>query len=177
MHRYLMVLHTDEPHPHVHMLIKAVSEQGERLNIRKATLRGWRREFAQHLRALGVPTNATERAVRGQNQSPKRDGIYRSEQRGESRRVSTRTEEVRRDLVLGRLRAEPGKQTLIDTRKEVERGWWEVSEILLAQGQQKLGAEVKRFICEMPPLKTDQEVMAEKLRKRFRAEARESPSR
>lgn len=39
-HRYAMVLHTDEPHPHVHMVIKAVSEQGERLNIRKATLRG-----------------------------------------------------------------------------------------------------------------------------------------
>ena len=38
-HRYAMVLHTDEPHPHVHMVIKAVSERGERLNIRKATLR------------------------------------------------------------------------------------------------------------------------------------------
>lgn len=25
-HRYLMVLHTDEPHPHVHMVVRAVSE-------------------------------------------------------------------------------------------------------------------------------------------------------
>ena len=41
-HRYAMVLHTDEPHPHVHMVVKAVSEQGVRLNIRKATLREWR---------------------------------------------------------------------------------------------------------------------------------------
>ena len=53
-HRYAMVLHTDEPHPHVHMVVKAVSEQGVRLHIRKATLREWRREFARHLRALGV---------------------------------------------------------------------------------------------------------------------------
>lgn len=30
-HRYAMVLHTDEPHPHVHLVIKAVSEQGVRL--------------------------------------------------------------------------------------------------------------------------------------------------
>jgi Relaxase/Mobilisation nuclease domain len=45
-HRYALVLHTDEPHPHVHLVLKAVSEQGERLNIRKATLRGWRRESA-----------------------------------------------------------------------------------------------------------------------------------
>ena len=52
-HRYAMVLHTDEPHPHVHMVVKAVSEEGMRLNIRKATLREWRREFARHLRAPG----------------------------------------------------------------------------------------------------------------------------
>ncbi len=38
-YRYAMVLHTDEPHPHVHMVIKAVSEQAIRLNIRKSTLR------------------------------------------------------------------------------------------------------------------------------------------
>src|SRR5213080_539026 len=41
-HRYALVLHTDEPHPHVHLVVKAVSELGERLNIRKATLREWR---------------------------------------------------------------------------------------------------------------------------------------
>ena len=38
-HRNAVVLHTDEPHPHVCMVVKAVSEHGERLNIRKATLR------------------------------------------------------------------------------------------------------------------------------------------
>jgi Relaxase/Mobilisation nuclease domain len=32
-HRYAMVLHTDEPHPHVHMIVKAVSELGVRLNM------------------------------------------------------------------------------------------------------------------------------------------------
>src|SRR5579863_727053 len=63
-HRYAMVLHTDEPHPHVHMVVKALSERGVRLHIRKATLRDWRRGFAEHLRKLGVEANATERAVR-----------------------------------------------------------------------------------------------------------------
>jgi hypothetical protein len=32
-HRYALVLHTDEPHPHVHLVLKAISEQGVRLNI------------------------------------------------------------------------------------------------------------------------------------------------
>lgn len=29
-HRYAMALHTDEPHPHVHVAVRAVSEHGER---------------------------------------------------------------------------------------------------------------------------------------------------
>lgn len=37
-HRHAFVLHTDENHPHVHLVLKAVSEQGVRLNIKKATL-------------------------------------------------------------------------------------------------------------------------------------------
>src|SRR5580658_6333888 len=72
-HRYAFALHTDEPHPHVHLVLKAVSEQGVRLNIKKATLRHWRSEFARHLRSLGVPANATERAVRGESRKAKKD--------------------------------------------------------------------------------------------------------
>src|SRR5579864_6605149 len=86
-HRYAMVLHTDEPHPHVHMVVKAVSEQGVRLNIRKATLREWRREFARHLRVLGIVANATDRGARGESRTSKLDGIYRALQRGASRRI------------------------------------------------------------------------------------------
>jgi hypothetical protein len=85
-HRYALALHTDEKHPHVHVVLKAVSEQGDRLNIRKATLRAWRAQFAENLRELGVSANATERAVRGQSRTYRRDPIYRADQRGESKR-------------------------------------------------------------------------------------------
>jgi len=177
-HRYAMVLHTDEPHPHVHVVVRAVSEQGERLHIRKATLRGWRQEFARQLRALGVPANATERAVRGEYRSPKLDGIYRAEQHGDSWRTRAQVEEVGRELLRGKVNAEHGKETLIETRKKVERGWWEVSEILAAQGQKDLAAEVKRFVSRMPPPRSDRELIAEELRKQVRdARAREGPIR
>jgi hypothetical protein len=63
-----MVLHTDEPHPHVHMVVKAVSEQGVRLNIRKATLRMAGVRFIFGSRAAA---NATERVVRGETRTPK----------------------------------------------------------------------------------------------------------
>lgn len=65
-HRYVMALHTDEPHPHVHVVLKAVSEQGRRLNIKKATLQEWRVKFAAHLREQGVAATATSRRFRDQ---------------------------------------------------------------------------------------------------------------
>jgi hypothetical protein len=176
-HRYAMVLHTDEPHPHVHMVVKAVSEQGVRLNIRKATLRRWRKEFARHLRAHGVEANATERAVRGNRLPAKLDGIYRAEQRGESRHTRTRAEAVGRKLLKGDFRVEHGKARLVETRREVERGWFAVSDILMAEGRRKLAHEVWRFAAEMPPPKTEPELIAENLRGRVRdARTRDGPA-
>ena len=176
-HRYAMVLHTDEPHPHVHMVVKAVSEQGVRFNIRKATLREWRKEFARHLRAHGVQANATERAVRGSRLAAKPDGIYRAEQRGESHHIRTRAEGVARELLKGDLRVERGKARLLETRKEVQRGWFAVGDILMAEGRKELANEVWRFAAEMPPPKTERELIAEDLRRRVRdARTRDGPA-
>src|SRR5580700_4529061 len=176
-HRYAMVLHTDEPHPHVHVVVKAVSEQGVRLHIRKATLREWRRDFARHLRMLGVAANATDRAVRGESRSPKHDGIYRAEQRGESRNTRERAEAVAAELSKGNLRVEAGKAKLLETRREVERGWWAVSDILVAEGQPELAAQVRRFSAQMAPPRTDREAMGEALRWHTReVRARDDPA-
>ncbi len=66
-HRYAMALHTDEPHPHVHVIVKATGDDGRRLNIKKATLKEWRVKFASHLRQVGVSANATPRPFRTQS--------------------------------------------------------------------------------------------------------------
>jgi hypothetical protein len=167
-HRYAMVLHTDEPHPHVHLVLKAVSERGERLHIRKATLREWRREFARHLRELGVAANATERAVRGSTEPPKLDGIYRPmiDEKRHSTHMRERTESVARELQAGGITDEAGKSRLVATRREVERGWWTVSEILQREGQPDLAAQVKRFVDQMLPPRTEKEQIAASLRER-----------
>ncbi len=86
-HRYVMALHTDEPHPHVHLVLKATSDERQRLHIRKATLREWRAAFASHLRALGVAANATPGQIRGVTIPRKSDGIYRASKRCESTHI------------------------------------------------------------------------------------------
>ena len=79
-HRYAMVLHTDQQHPHVHLVVKAENEQGTRLHIDKAMLRTWREDFAQLMRDQGIAANATPRVVRSRNRGKTRDAIYRAQQ-------------------------------------------------------------------------------------------------
>jgi relaxase-like protein len=167
-HRYALTLHTDEPHPHVHLVLKAVSEQGVRLNIKKATLRHWRSEFARNLRLLGVEANATERAVRGETRKPKKDGIYRASQRGDSTYLRAQTEAVATELLNGNVRAEPGKRTLVETRHYVENGWHSVAALLVKVGQNDLASDVRRFVDRLPAAKTEREWIAHELKQRIR---------
>jgi hypothetical protein len=112
--RYAMVLHTDEPHPHVHVVVKAIGEDGDRLNIRKPTLRRWRHEFARRIREQGIDANATERGVRGKAGRGLPDGLYWALERRESAALS----------------AVDRARTNQDVPSYVQRGWAAVSATL-----------------------------------------------
>jgi hypothetical protein len=162
-HRYAMVLHTDQKHPHVHVVVKAMSEEGVRLNIRKATLREWREEFARHLREQGIAANATDRAIRGATTNRKSDGIYRAVLRGSSTHMRERIESVHRELINQDIRVEPGKSQLMATRRAVDQGWRRVSELLGQESRRELAAEVRRFVDRMSPALTEKEWIGQKL--------------
>jgi hypothetical protein len=159
-HRYALVLHTDEPHPHVHVVVKAMGEHGQRLNIHKSMLRGWRSEFARHLRDQGITANATPRYLRGETKTRKSDGIYRAALRGESTHMRERADRVGAELLNGNLRVEPGRSKIIQTRNEVERGWRAVGDLLVIEGQPEFAAEVRRFVAQMLPPQTEKELIA-----------------
>ncbi len=167
-HRYAMALHTDQAHPHVHVVVKAISEQGERLNIRRATLREWRRDFAQYLREYGVEANATERALRGSHHQNRKGGIFRAVLRGESTFMRDRVESVARELAGGGLDAEHGKAQLLHTRREVERGWLALVGMLQRDGMSDLAEDVRRHVQRMPSVRTDREEIANRLLARIR---------
>ena len=87
-----MVLHdpaTDPKHvktesgknPHVHLVVKSVSETGERLYIRKDTLQTWREQFAYALREQGIEANATPAAIRGKAKSSAKGAIHQHQER------------------------------------------------------------------------------------------------
>ncbi|WP_179258252.1 relaxase/mobilization nuclease domain-containing protein [Caballeronia sordidicola] len=68
--RYVFACHTDEAHPHVHLCVIARSNDGTRLNPRKADLQDWRESFAAYLREHGIDANATRRQARGVTRMP-----------------------------------------------------------------------------------------------------------
>ncbi len=174
-HRYAMVLHTDEPHPHVHLVLRATSEDGRRLNIRKATLRHWRSQFAHQLQGLGVAANATERAVRGEGRKPAKDGIYRARLRGDSTTDRAKAEGVARELAaIGGIRPEPGKRTLMATRAAVQRGWQSAADKLVLHGDRELAAQVARFASGMDRPMTERESIARVLSTHVRPRQHES---
>ncbi len=191
-HRYAMVLHdpaTDPKHektqsgknPHVHLVVKAVSETGERLYIRKDTLRNWREQFAQALRLQGVQANATPAAIRGQPKSDNKSQIHQHQERLEHWRhqdpnerethkppipsewLQIKVENVLRELFNGEKPDQTGKAKLEKTRESVLKDWLETEKALREQGQNPLADRVQAFINTLPPVKTAHDVLKEQM--------------
>lgn len=173
-HRYAMVLHTDQRHPHVHMVVKAENERGKRLHIDKAMLRNWREDFARMMREQGIAANATSRVLRGKNKGKAKDAIYRSHQRGASDAIRNRVNDVATELKAHDTIRDPARDRLIETRKAVVSAWTGTAEQLEAQGEIELGGEVRYFARHLPPVLTDKERLAMELLQHIRAQRAQS---
>ncbi len=183
-HRYAMALHTDQAHPHVHLVVKCEHEfePGKRLYIRKATLRQWREQFAALMREQGVAANATPRQIRGQVHRPQRDPIHHRlramrafgqlDAMARSQRATPKPSTFMRDKVMTMVSAlksgagvlAQGKDTLQGTRDAVRDDWQATAQTLRRQGWGDLAAQIDRFMAQMPPVQTDGERLAEQWR-------------
>ncbi|SEU23354.1 relaxase/mobilization nuclease domain-containing protein [Variovorax sp. OV084] len=190
-HRYALVLHTDQPHPHVHLVVKCEHEfePGKRLYIRKDTLRQWREQFAALMREQGVAANGTPRQVRGQVRKPYRDAIHHrlralrafgelpSDDRAKHRPPKTSTfmraklERVLQVRVRGQGALEDGQEAMQSTRRDVAADWRATADALRRQGEGDLAAQVDRFVARMPPVRTDARRMADRWREAERRRA------
>ena len=163
-HRYAMVLHTDDDHPHVHVVVKAVSEQGQRLNIKKATLRAWRQQFASNLRELGVAANATERAVRGETKST--DPTAPIEPRSVRARpyVQDREQRILREWSAGTPELGEGEMKLRRLAKTWLTGGAVSAHVLRPTGTSNLGGALIHFWHKCRPPKRSRRLLIERSR-------------
>lgn len=72
---WLATVHMDRAHPHAHVAVRAVQDDGRRVDAGAAEVQRWRETFARGLRALGIEADAT----------PRREKLERSLSRAEGR--------------------------------------------------------------------------------------------
>jgi hypothetical protein len=159
-HRYALVLHTDQQHPHVHLVVKAEDNHGRKLHIDKPMLRAWREDFARLMREQGIAANATPRFVRGQNKRKAKWGGFRAQRHGGSTVLLERVKDIANELVQTGTIRNPGRAKLIETRKAVVASWMKTADALDAQGEVVLAADVRHFAGNLPPVLTDRERLA-----------------
>ncbi len=95
---------------------------------------------------------------RGESRKSLKDGIYRASRRGASTHMRVRVEGVAKELAAsGCIQQEPGKRALLETRAAIESGWRNVADKLAQQGDQRLAADVVRFVGKIDRPLTDRE--------------------
>jgi hypothetical protein len=175
-HRYAMVLHTDQAHPHVHVVVKAESEDGARLHIRKATLREWRADFARCLRTEGVAANATPAPARGRLRDRKKDAIHhRMRALGAERApgrasravyctyLQRKLERIARVLAGGGVHSDPGRPALQRAHAGMVADWMHIAAQLETQGEAALARQVRTMAAALPMPVTEDERLAQGL--------------
>jgi hypothetical protein len=160
-HRYAMVLHTDQRHPHVHLVVRAEDDLGKRLHIDKPLLRVWREDFPATLRAQGVAANATSRFVRGQTKKAERTRSYRAARHRRSERFDERLRSVATEMNETRTIRDPARPKLVETRRQLLSDWEAAAHILATQGELELAGEVRAFARRLPAVRTDRERLGE----------------
>src|SRR5262249_6433092 len=58
---------------------------------------------------------------------------------------------------------EPGKAELLETRYRIVRGWNAIADDLARQGQADIAQEVRRFVTQLPPVRTEREWIRDRM--------------
>lgn len=135
-HRYVMVLHTHQANPHVHISVRAEGRDGKRLNPRKEDLHRWRETFAEKLRNWGIEAEASSQATRG---------VTRRSLRGWERQPGAA---VRSGKKRGEHKSGPAARA---TRSSALTAWAEITKALAASpdpADRKLSKSIVAFVMQ-----------------------------
>lgn len=169
--RWVMALHTDADHPHVHLLIAARDNDGRRFNPDREFLHRCREQFAENLRARGVEADATIRKARGY--PPKQDPTPVLKMRGRGK--SPQADQGRVAMIEGR--DATARERLADRQKarsktvenaELVRAVYQraITELHAHGGREEAerARALQAFVDTMPPPQNARTEIIERLR-------------
>jgi hypothetical protein len=137
-HRHVMVLHTHQANPHVHLAVRAEGKDGRRLNPRKADLRRWRETFADKLRERGIEAEASPQITRGG--SRRTDRLWQRKARDDGRERGLRE-------------SEQAPVKLTRARRDAAQAWCEIAKALASSPEAedcKLAQSIVQYARHLP---------------------------
>ena len=169
-HDFVFVLHTDAGHPHVHLAVRSLGDNGERLNPKKADLEAWRQTFARCLRERGIEAEATPRRARGVTRKPERTAVRKLRERlgadGRPRVVVGAYKEAAQ-AAFGKVEAKPWDIATARRQAQTRARYLAEARLLMAstdEADRALGREVEAFVRGMPQPDTQRLALARELR-------------
>lgn len=165
-HDYVMALHTDTKHPHVHLTVRTVGHDGVKLNLRKADLQHLRDTFAAKLRQRGIDAESTPRSARGVTRKGERTPVYKIRQRGEVVTVDkAKRREVKRDVADhgGKLPERAWDDAIIARRNRVMNTYTAAAAVLAQSADPEdraLARDVESFSRRLTNVTTERAALA-----------------
>lgn len=162
-HEYVFALHTDTPHPHVHLAVKMQGLDLSRINPQKAVLQHWREEFASELRAIGVSAVATPRKARGQIKKPINGIVYHLNKGDETHpkktakitasHIKETTLEILAENQGEQIKSKPWLKGIKQAQLDVKKAYRNVIKLLNKTGKsddKQLAQHLENFLENMP---------------------------
>ncbi|MET4214189.1 MULTISPECIES: relaxase/mobilization nuclease domain-containing protein [unclassified Bradyrhizobium] len=166
-HDYVFVQHLDDKHPHVHLTVRSLGQDGKRLNPRKADLQAWRERFAGELRLRGIAAEATPRRTRGRVRKADRGAVLALRKR----KIIPDVDRLAREQVLSEVRdGKAAKHPWDDQTKSrqdaIRRRYLDYAAELQRSGvaaDHELARQVRQFVNDMPPVETRRRALKNEL--------------
>lgn len=182
-HKYVLALHRDTDHPHVHLTVAVAGADGVRFNPRKADLHRMRETFASELRERGVDADATCRRARGVTRRtdnvPLKKAKERLEARGETPRSVLAAKRAGEAYARKEAELAPWERGAILKQRDIKTVYAAVSAKLATSASaddRALGEQVSTFVATMPgPLSHRLAYAQAFMEQRHRGDAEHSP--
>ncbi|MGT2440889.1 relaxase/mobilization nuclease domain-containing protein [Bradyrhizobium betae] len=166
-HDYVFVQHLDNKHPHVHLTVRSLGQDGKRLNPRKADLQAWRERFAGELRLRGIAAEATPRRTRGRVRKADRGAVLALRKR----KITPDVDRLARKEVLsgvrgGRIAKHPWDEQIKSRQEAIRRRYLEYAAELQRSGaaaDHELARQVRQFVDDMPAIETRRHALKNEL--------------
>lgn len=174
-HPYVRVTHTDTPHPHVHVVLRALGRNRRRLTPQTRDLERYRENFAQALRQVGIEADASPRWLRGLAGRGLEPGQWRTARRfeldgGERPRWLEHQVSEASQIAFAATPDLDREMRVLTSQGRIRRAFLDLASRLSGSPEledRRLGLAIQGYVRELPPPETERLAISRQMRARI----------